>query len=118
MHTQFWQMRLVMSLLVVLSALLGLPRHSPAHVGEFTCAAGDVACLIDAINQANANREANTITLEAGTYTLTAVGLPSVTGVVTIQGAGLIRPSWNGRPALQLSASWAWRQPVPSRWRG
>jgi hypothetical protein len=55
-----------------------------------------VACLIDAINQANANGEANTITLEAGTYSLTARnnstdgfnGLPSVTGIVTIQGAG------------------------------
>jgi hypothetical protein len=96
MHTQCWQMRLVVSLLVVLSALFGLPRDSPAHGVEFTCAAGDVACLIDAINQANANGEANTITLEAGTYTLTAVdnttdgpnGLPSVTGTVTIQGAG------------------------------
>jgi hypothetical protein len=95
MHTQFWQMRLVVSLLVVLSGILGLPRHSPAHA-EFTCAAGDVACLIDAINQANSNDVANTITLEAGTYTLTEVnndadgpnGLPSVTGVVTIQGAG------------------------------
>jgi hypothetical protein len=96
MHTQFWQMRLVVSLLVVLSGLLGLPRHSPAHVVEYTCAAGDGACLIDAITQANANGKANTITLEAGTYTLMAVdntidgpnGLPSVTGTVTIQGAG------------------------------
>jgi hypothetical protein len=96
MHTQFWQMHLVVSLLVVLSGLLGLPRHSPAHVVEFMCAAGDVACLIEAITQANANGEANTIILEVGTYTLTAVnndtdglnGLPSVTGVVTIQGAG------------------------------
>jgi len=85
-----------MGLLIVLSSILGLPRHSPAHGVEFTCAVGDVACLIDAINQANANGEANTITLEVGTYTLTAVdnttdgpnGLPSVTGVVTIQGAG------------------------------
>jgi hypothetical protein len=55
-----------------------------------------MACLIDAINQANANGEANTITLEAGTYPLTEVnnttddpnGLPSVTGVLIIQGAG------------------------------
>src|SRR5919109_1647926 len=97
MHTQLWQMRLVVSLLAVLSGLLGLPRHSPAQVAEFTCAAGDVACLIEAITQANSNGVATTIALEAGTYTLTEVnnntdgpnGLPSVTGIVTIQGAGV-----------------------------
>src|SRR5919109_3041074 len=96
MHTQLWQMRLVVSLLAVLSGLLGLPCHSPAHVAEFTCAAGDVACLIEAITQANSNGVANTITLEAGTYTLTEVnnvtdgpnGLPSVTGIMTFQGGG------------------------------
>jgi hypothetical protein len=80
--------------MVLLSLLsLGLPA---GHAADFACATGAVACLIDALNQANANGEANTITLEAGTYTLTAVdnttdgpnGLPSVTGVVTIQGAG------------------------------
>jgi hypothetical protein len=68
----------------------------PSQAADFACAAGDVACLIDAIDQANANGEANTITLEAGTYTLTAVdnntdgpnGLPSVTSTLTIQGAG------------------------------
>jgi hypothetical protein len=81
-------------LMALLIGALGLAP--PLWAAEFTCASGDVACLIDAINQANANGEANTITLEAGTYTLTAVdnttdgfnGLPSVTGVVTIQGAG------------------------------
>jgi hypothetical protein len=95
MHTQLWQIRLV-SLLIVLSGILGLPHHSPAHVVEFTCAAGDVACLIDAMTQANANGEANAITLEAGTYTLTTIdnmtdgnnGLPSITSTLTIQGAG------------------------------
>ena len=96
MHTQLWQLRLVVSLLAVLSGLLGLPCHSPAQVAEFTCAAGDVACLIEALTQANSNGVATTITLEAGTYTFTEVnnttdgpnGLPSVTGVVTLQGAG------------------------------
>jgi hypothetical protein len=96
MHTHLWRMRPVVSLLVVLSGFLGLPRPSPAHGVEVACAAGDVACLIEAITQANATGEANTITLEAGTYTLTEVnnttdgpnGLPSVRGVVTIQGAG------------------------------
>jgi hypothetical protein len=80
-------------LMALVIGALGLAP--PLQAAEFTCASGNVACLIDAINQANANGEANTITLEAGTYTLTAVdnttdgfnGLPSVTGVVTIQGA-------------------------------
>ena len=78
----------------VLVSLMSLAPSS--HAADFACAAGEVACLIDAINQANANGEANTITLEAGTYTLTVVenttdgpnGLPSVTSTLTIQGAG------------------------------
>jgi hypothetical protein len=78
-----------------LLTLLGLA--SPAHAAEFSCAVGDMACLIEAIHVANGNGEANTLTLEAGTYTLTAVdndttagptGLPSVTGRLTITGAG------------------------------
>jgi hypothetical protein len=78
--------------------LLGLVSLvSPSQAADFACASGDVACLIDAINQANANGEANTITLEAGTYTLTAVdnttdeanGLPSVSGTITIKGVGV-----------------------------
>src|SRR5262249_25030179 len=63
---------------------------------EFSCLSGDVACLIAAINTANTNGQANTITLEAGTYTLTAVdntndgpnGLPSIRSTLTIRGAG------------------------------
>ena len=63
---------------------------------EFTCTAGDVTCLIGALTQANSNGVATTLTLEAGTYTFTEVndttggpnGLPSVTGVVILQGAG------------------------------
>jgi hypothetical protein len=69
----------------------------PSHAADFACAAGDAACLLNAITTANANGEANTIAVEAGTYTLTAVdnttdgpnGLPSVTSTLTIQGAGL-----------------------------
>ena len=69
---------------------------TPAEGAEFHCAAGDVACLIDAINQSNANGEANTIHLEAGTYSLTSVadtadrgtGLPTILGSVAIKGAG------------------------------
>jgi len=59
-------MRLVVSLLAVLSGLLGLPCHSPAHVAEFTCAAGDVTCLIEAITQANSNGVATSITFGGG----------------------------------------------------
>jgi hypothetical protein len=63
----------------------------------FHCGAGDVSCLIAAINEANTNgQKKNTIRLEAGTFTLTAVdnmtdgpnGLPSVTSTLTIKGAG------------------------------
>jgi hypothetical protein len=79
---------------VLLLSLVSLAPLSQA--ADFACASGDVACLIDAINQANANGEANTITLEADTYTLTAVdndtegpnGLPSITGILTLRGAG------------------------------
>ena len=77
---------------LVLVILLGL--WQPCLAADFACPAGDVACLIDAINRANTNGQANTITLEAGTYPLTAVhnpdgqtGLPSVTGTLTITGA-------------------------------
>jgi hypothetical protein len=67
----------------------------PSHAAEFSCAAGDVACLRAAINAANGNGEANTLTLEAGTYTLTAVdnladgahGLPSISGTLTVRRA-------------------------------
>jgi hypothetical protein len=66
------------------------------HAAEFSCAAGDVPCRIEAISVANTNGETNTITLAAGLYTLTAVdnntdgptGLPSVTGPLTLRGAG------------------------------
>jgi hypothetical protein len=79
---------------VGLLSLLSLAPSSQA--ADFTCTAGDVACLLDAITMANANGEENTITLAAGTYPLTVVdnttdglnGLPSVTSPLTIRGAG------------------------------
>jgi hypothetical protein len=81
-------------LVALLIGALGLAQ--PRRAAEFTCASGNVACLIDAINQANANGEANRITLRRGIYTFTAVdndtdgpnALPSVTSQLTIQGAG------------------------------
>jgi hypothetical protein len=80
---------------VVLLGLLSLAPPS-AQAATFLCAAGDVTCLIDRINEANANGQANTIILEAGTYTLPGVnnttdgnnGLPSITSTLTIQGQG------------------------------
>src|SRR6059036_1485092 len=82
---------------IIVTALvvaLGLARPGGATV--FNCAAGDVACLIAAINTANANGESNLIRLGAGAFTLTAVnndtdgsnGLPSVTSPLTIGGFG------------------------------
>jgi hypothetical protein len=110
--------------LAMLVGLLGL--WQAARAADFSCPGGDVTCLIDAITQANANGEANTITLDAGTYTLTAVnndtdgpnGLPSVTGIVTIQGAGVdttILERDASAPNFRLCT---WRQPARSPWRG
>jgi hypothetical protein len=83
---------------LALGAALGLALALPLSVQAetFRCRAGDVPCLIAAINQANANGEKNTIYLKAGTYTLTAIdnntlgpnGLPSITSTLTIRGAG------------------------------
>jgi hypothetical protein len=72
-------------LVVLLSGML--TRVPSAQTAVFACAAGDVACLIAAIHAANATGEADTITLAAGIYSLTAVdndidgpnGLPSMT---------------------------------------
>ena len=84
---------------IALGAALGLALALPLSVQAktFHCGAGDVQCLIDAINQANANGDKNTIRLEAGTYPLTAVdnvppgefggnGLPVITSILIIRG--------------------------------
>ena len=66
----------------------------PAEAKKFSCDGGDAACLIDAISAANANGKANTTTLSAGVYTLTAAGsdgqtgLPVITGDLAIVGEG------------------------------
>jgi hypothetical protein len=54
----------------ILSTMLALLPL--AQAAEFAGPAGDMSCLIAAIHAANANGEANTITLAAGTYSLTA----------------------------------------------
>ena len=81
-----------------LVSALGLAIAIPggAFAAVFSCGAGDVPCLIAAINTANQDSDADTINLAAGTYTLTEVnnqvdgqnGLPSITGTLVIRGAG------------------------------
>src|SRR5262252_5039511 len=74
-------------LVALLIGALGLAQ--PLRAAHFTCTSGDVTCLIAAINKANGKK--NTINLEPGTYTLTAIdngidsdsnGLPVITGTV------------------------------------
>lgn len=76
----------------------------PAYSADFRCIAGDTACLVSSITVANANNEANTITLQPGSYSPAAVqnmteganAFPSITGQVRIAaaapGAVLTRP--------------------------
>src|SRR6266481_8446879 len=94
-----WSVCLLAAALVVYA----LAPH-PVQAKTFHCGAGDVSCLVAAINEANANRQKkNTIRLEAGTYTLTAIdnttaeepnglpvanGLPVITSSLTITGQG------------------------------
>ena len=83
--------RLVGALVVAFFISLG----SLGHAAEFTCASGNVDCLITAIRAANGLIGPSTILLTPGTFTLTVVdndtggpnGLPSVTNTLTIQGS-------------------------------
>jgi hypothetical protein len=91
-----WRLCALSRVWAIAAAALGLALASAPLVQAITvrCGAGDVACVINAIQTANANGEAKTITLAAGTSTLTAVdhatdgpnGLPSLTGTITIIG--------------------------------
>jgi hypothetical protein len=68
----------------------------PAYAAVFDCPAGDVNCLIDSINTANINGEADNIYLAAGSYIIAEVnnfddgptGLPLITSKITIIGKG------------------------------
>lgn len=99
--------------LALAPAVLTLGTAFPTQAAVFRCASGDVACLVDAINQSNTNGERNTIRLEAGTYALSAIdndtngatGLPSITGRIVIRGQGAAVTSItraSSAPAMRL----------------
>ena len=81
---------------VFVIALNLFAARNTVHAATFTCAAGDVSCLITSIATANATPEPDIIQLAAGSYSLTDVqsyadgwtGLPSVTGTLSLVGAG------------------------------
>jgi hypothetical protein len=86
---------------VVLLFLFAFVLPHSLQAAEFFCSAGDVACVIAAVNSANNTPEEDTIILEPGTYPLTtdqypgpdprSTGLPSITSTVTVRGAGADR---------------------------
>ena len=92
-----WHLAWRVAAIAALGLALAFPHGVQAKT--FRCGAGDVPCLIAAINEANANGDTNTIRLAAGTYTLTASvttpttpdnlnGLPVITSPLTITGRG------------------------------
>jgi hypothetical protein len=93
----WWGMPWAVAILAALG--LALATAHSVQAKTFHCRAGDVACIIAAINDANASGEKNTITLAAGLYTLTTLdneidglnGLPSIHGTLTIKGAGALQ---------------------------
>src|SRR5262245_6262286 len=84
--------------LAFVATLLSGNWSSAAHAAPFSCSGGNVTCLINAINAANANSEADTITLDGSTFSLDTVhnntfggnGLPVITSQITIEGHGSI----------------------------
>ncbi len=108
-------------ILKILGIFIGLAftlaSLEPVHADVFNCSAGDVDCLIDAINAANANGEEDTINLEAqegSTYTLTSpdpmggpdgpTGLPSITSEINLNGNGatIQRSTADGTPVFRI----------------
>src|SRR5262245_61250585 len=81
---------------IAAGAVLILSFSGVLRAADFSCGGGNVACLVAAINAANANGQENTIVLGAGVYTQTAPdnntngpnGFPAVTSTLTIRGAG------------------------------
>ena len=103
---------------IALVLTVGVPSLASATV--FFGGSGDVFCLIGSIRSSNEGRGADTIILEAGTYTFTVAdntvdfpfspgtspgqgnALPSITGRVTIQGAGPTETILDGSSLLRL----------------
>jgi len=101
---------------IALVLTVGVPSLASATV--FFGGSGDVFCLIGSIKSANEGGGADTIILETGKYTFTvadntvdaeaaaSVGggnaLPSITGRVTIQGAGPTETILDGSSLLRL----------------
>src|SRR5262245_40317950 len=91
-------MRLFKSSFMWLAVMPALVSARPARAATFSCGAGNLACLVNAINASNANGQANTVTLAAGSYTITRAnntsdddggnGLPVVTGQIVIKSSG------------------------------
>jgi hypothetical protein len=99
---------LALALLGVLALSLGLAPVALATNFDVAC---DTNELINAINMANSNSEADTLNLEAGcTYILTAVdntadganGLPSIVSQITINGDGATIERRSVAPAFRI----------------
>ena len=83
-------MKKMISVAVLWTTMLGAGL---AHGADFFCSAGNVPCIIAAIDAGNWNGQDNNIILEPGIYLVTAVnntvdgpnGLPSVKGRFTIR---------------------------------
>lgn len=77
-------------------AVIALWHPPVVRSAVFQCAAGEVSCLIAAINAANAAPDKDSIELGPGTYSLASPldqandpsGLPSITSPVVIRGTG------------------------------
>jgi predicted outer membrane repeat protein len=104
---------LLFCLLFATSFLLGKSPVRVASAASRTVACGNTAGLIDAINDANATLEADTIALTIGcTYQLTgphntdegANGLPSITSPITINGNGatIARATTSPTPSFRI----------------
>jgi len=87
---RWWRRTGRVAALIACGLVLAQPAQGQAKT--FQCGAGDVPCLIDAIQDANANGEPkNTIRLEAGTYRVPGnptTALPTITSTLAITGAG------------------------------